>query len=90
MPESPKTKFIRSPQAKGWQDTASSAGFQYCVDVAKLQFLHELGAAASESLSSQGYWMVMGMQMFSRILITLSDIEKITNEPTNQNLNFKA
>lgn len=90
MPESPKTKFIRSSMCKGWHDTSASEGFLHCVDVARLQFLHELGDAANESLASQGYWMVMGMEMFSRILITLSDVEKPSNEPIRQNLNFKA
>lgn len=88
--ESPKTKFMRSPQAKGWHDSTASEGFLYCVDIAKLQFLHELGDAANESSASAGFWMIQGMQMFARILTTLSDTPAKSPEFPNQNLNFKA
>lgn len=88
--ESPKTRFMRSPMAKSWHDTSASEGFLHCMEVAKLQFLHELGSAANESSATAGFWMIQGMQMFSQILVTLSDVPPRVTEPTNQNLNFKA
>lgn len=71
---SPKERFIKSKgRVEAHRSIVSHAQFENSVDVALLQYAHELGDTDDAGKSTQNFYRLAGAQRFVRVLKNLSE-----------------
>lgn len=84
---SPKSRFIKSAQAKLHADIVAQAVVTDAFDVAMLQLLYELGVSSDPTSAGASYLQLVGAQKLRKIFMGLSDQEKPPVKPRSDNLN---
>lgn len=85
--ESPKTRFLKTADAKWLADLTVNPTFIRCLDVAILQMAENIGPVMDNDTIANNAYMLCGANIFRRILLRLADPETQRPPPPNDNLN---
>jgi hypothetical protein len=76
MIESPKKRFIRTPEAKRLFDIVADPAIAAGLDAAILQFTWEQGAAKTPEAAAACHWQITGASKLKELFLTISIVEK--------------
>lgn len=86
MPESPKTRFLKTPHAASVAALSANPAVLAALDAALLQMSWEGGAAQDKVSASARHWQLTGANKFRELFLTIGVKPEPLPKPPRDNL----